>query len=401
MSGFVPLSVSVFDRDFTLDPYPYIEPLYAEEGVLGFASEGMTFCFRFEDCHELIGAHRNVAREPLASEDTDNAQAEFASQYPTRAWHFTYALADMKLKALLNRYLADLLQRISLDEAEPVFGVLREPGLHEDYLDEVRLLPMRMLLAAWGFEFDEPLLQTLYDTSVALVKSFDNYGDADLMQLGEDGMAHNRQYVTEQFNNAAPGTLLHAFARESRAAGFADDYAIASLVTFLQSTPNTISVSTAFMLRNVLRFPAAVAPLREDPGKVNDTVIMELLRRDNHVKALSRQVHVPFELRGHALAPGDSLYIFYPGVNLDPTHWDAPLLLDFSRTFTRDNQNIFGGSRYACIGSRIALKYFAEVLPGILAQLPSTARIDEDLIEVDGDWVAERVITRLPIEVPA
>jgi hypothetical protein len=73
------------------------------------------------------------------------------------------------------------------------------------------------------------------------------------------------------------------------------------------------------------------------------------------------------------------------------------LELNFQRQFTRDNHNIFGGSRYACIGSRIALKYFSEVLPGVLANLPEDARILEDKIEVDGNWVAERVITRLPI----
>lgn len=81
----------------------------------------------------------------------------------------------------------------------------------------------------------------------------------------------------------------------------------------------------------------------------------------------------------------------------DPCHWDKPLELNFHRHFTRENHNIFGGSRYACIGSRIALKYFSEVLPGIFANLSGRARIIEDEIEVDDNWVAERVITKLPI----
>jgi hypothetical protein len=33
---------------------------------------------------------------------------------------------------------------------------------------------MRMLLTAWGFSFTEQQLQRLYDTSIAMVKSFDN-----------------------------------------------------------------------------------------------------------------------------------------------------------------------------------------------------------------------------------
>ena len=85
MSQFVPLETSIFDPAFTLDPYSYIESLYTEPDVLGFSSEGMNFCFRFEDCHDLIGAHKNVAREPVVTEDSAQQAKDFAAQYPTRA----------------------------------------------------------------------------------------------------------------------------------------------------------------------------------------------------------------------------------------------------------------------------------------------------------------------------
>ena len=42
-------------------------------------------------------------------------------------------------------------------------------------------------------------------------------------------------------------------------------------------------------------------------------------------------------------------------------------------------------------------KIFSELLPGILANLSGGAGIVEDEIEVDGNWVAERVITKLSI----
>ncbi len=400
MTQFVPLDVSIFDRSFTLDPFQYLKPLYAEKDVLGFSSEGMNFCFRFEDCKDLIGAHTHVAREPATTEETEAEFREFARRYPNRAWHFQYSLTDIKTKVILNRYLADLLDKIVLEDAAPVFGVLGEPGQHNDYLDVVRLLPMRLLLSAWGFEFDAAQLEKLYDASVALVKSFDNYDNEALIAEGEEGIAYNRAYMVEQFETANPGTLLHDFVKESRESGISDDHSIATMLTFMQATPNTISVSTAFMLRNILRFRDEVRPLRETPSLIDDNVILEFLRRDNHVKALSRQIHSSFVLRGREMNPGDSLYIFYPGINLDPTHWKNPLALDFQREFTRDNHNVFGGSRYACIGSRIALKYFAAILPGVLANLPESAQVIEDELEVDGDWIAERVITKLPIFVP-
>ena len=262
------------------------------------------------------------------------------------------------------------------------------------------LLPMRMLLSAWGIEYTESELVMLYDDSVALVKSFEHFDNQTMLRNGDEAMSRTRAYVTDQFNHATAGTLLYEFCNASREAGFDDNYAIASLVTFVQSTPNTLSVSTGFMLRNILRYSDSVAPFRKDPETINDNAIMELLRRDNHVKALSRQVHEPFTLRGKNLSVGDSLFIFYPGVNMDPTHWSSPLALDFKREFTHNNHNIFGGARYSCISRKIALKYFSYVLPSRLSNLSEKSRVVSEEIEVDGGWIAERVITKLPILVP-
>jgi cytochrome P450 len=398
MSHFIPLETSIFDTEFSLDPYPFLKPLYEQQDVLGFSSEGMNFCFRFEDCHDLIAAHKNVAREPVSIDES--AAKAFAEMYPARAWHYHYALTDVKAKALLVRYLALLLDKLATDDIESTFSLFRQSGEHDEHMDAIKLLPMRMLLSAWGFEYTESDIATLYEDSVALVKSFENFDNQSMLKKGDAAMSRTREYVTEQINNATVGTLLYEFSRASREAGFDDDYAIASLVVFVQSTPNTLSVSTAFMLRNILRYPDAVAPLRENPEMINDNIIMEFLRRDNHVKALSRQVHKPFTLRGKDLEIGDSLFIFYPGVNMDPTHWDSPLTLNFQREFTRDNHNIFGGSRYACIGSRIALKYFSYVLPSMLSNLSKDARVITEEIVVDGGWIAERVITKLPILIP-
>ena len=76
MSAFVPLETSFFSREFTLDPYPWLEPLYRRKDVLGFSSEGMNFCFRHADCRDLISAHKNVSREPVDS--GDSGKADFA-----------------------------------------------------------------------------------------------------------------------------------------------------------------------------------------------------------------------------------------------------------------------------------------------------------------------------------
>ncbi len=399
MEAFVPLGTSIFDPDFTLDPYPWLEDLYPRKDVVGFSSDGMNFCFRYADCRDLISAHRNVSREP--PEDTEDSDlAKFADKYPARAWGFQYLLTDMKAKAVLNRYIVQMLEHMSLDSFRDLFRQFSAPGLHADYLQDMAYLPMKTILSAWGFAFDDALIGRHHRYSMDLVQSFDNYhADESLLVAGDAGMAQNIRYCREQFQQAQPGTLLHDFAKDIRAAGIEDDYGVGCLVSMLQSTPNTLSISTTLMLRNMLRYKGAVQTLRDDPALIGHDVIIEFLRRDNHVKSLARQVHQDFELHGHSLQRGDSIYIFYPAVNLDPAHWNDPLALNFQRQFTRDNHNIFGGSRYACIGSRIALKYFSELLPLLLEYLPATAELVEDEVEVDGGWITERVITHMPISV--
>ncbi len=280
---------------------------------------------------------------------------------------------------------------------DPAFRALSRPARHDHFLDAIATLPLQTVLKAWGFSFDDERLRALYRAGVALNKSFDNFEDEALIAEGDRGLALADGYYFEQFSDPAPGTLLSDYVREVGRKGIDPADAVAILVAVNNGLTNTLSVSTAFALRNLLRHPEAVAPLRRDPSLVDDQVVMEFLRRDNHVKSLSRQVHAPVSLRGFALRPGDAISIFYPAVNMDPGHWRDPARLDFERGFTRDNHYLFGGTRYACIGSRLALQYFRHALTCMLAAIPATARIVEDDIETDSAWLTERIITRLPI----
>jgi hypothetical protein len=56
MREFIELDTSIFDPDFTLNPYPYLEELYQRDEVIGFTSEGMRFLFKFADCRAVMYA---------------------------------------------------------------------------------------------------------------------------------------------------------------------------------------------------------------------------------------------------------------------------------------------------------------------------------------------------------
>ena len=80
---------------------------------------------------------------------------------------------------------------------------------------------------------------------------------------------------------------------------------------------------------------------------------------------------------------------FDEGFTLDPYPYLEELYL------------IFGGSVYVCIGRELGLAFLERMVEGFVEHLPEGARVVEDEIEVDGDWVAERIITRMPLELGA
>ena len=85
------------------------------------------------------------------------------------------------------------------------------------------------------------------------------------------------------------------------------------------------------------------------------------------------------------------------GINMDHNHWSNPRSMDFQRRFTGENNIIFGGSFYTCIGRKLTMAFLRNMVAGFLRHLPDAAKIIDAEMEIDGSWMAERIITRMPI----
>lgn len=400
MSVFKDLGDIYFDKEFTLDPFPFLEDIYADSRLKGFHSCGMNFLIKHKDANTLLLEHEKSGREPVMSDDLIAREMRLAEKYPQRAFLFQHGIVDVRAKAMLMKFIGQLVERIDFQSIAPVFSRLAVPGLHENYLEEIKTLPMRVLLDAWGLPYSEEVLEKLYYSGTTFVKSFDNYFDEEMIALGNEAERYVYEYSVEVVNNPPPNTLIAECILESRERGIDVKNTVGSLMTFINSVGNTLAISTAYMLRNAIRYPAVIGRLRANPDLLaRDSTVLEFLRRDNHVKSLSRQIHQPFDLNGLPVKPGEAFYLFYPGINLDPSHWSDPLRIDLDRNLDRDRHVIFGGSRYTCIGIRITLVYMKAVLAGIVSNLPANIRVLEDQLSIEDGWIAERVISCMPIEV--
>lgn len=399
MNAFKDLGNIYFDRSFTLDPFPFLEEIYADRNLKGFHSCGMNFLIKHKDANVLLLEHDKASREPVMSDDLIAREMRLAEKYPQRAFLFQHGIVDVRAKAMLMKFITQLIDRIDLQSISPVFSRLSVAGLHENYLEEIKTLPMRVLLDAWGLPYSEEVLEKLYFSGTTFVKSFDNYFDEEMIALGNEAERYIYDYSVEVVNNPPPDTLIAHYIQESRERGIDDKNTVGSVMTFINSVGNTLAISTAYMLRNAIRYPDVIAHLQKSPDLICDSTVLEYLRRDNHVKSLSRQIHKSFDLNGLLLNPGDALYLFYPGINLDPAHWQDPLRIDVNRNLDRDKHVIFGGSRYTCIGPRITLVYMKAVLAGIVVNMPDKITVLEDRLSIEDGWIAERVISCMPIQV--
>lgn len=403
MGKFVDLDISFFDPEFTLSPDLYLQDLYPRKDILGFRSEGMNFVFRFDEARAVM-YNKQCAREPVANAEIADREARMAALYPNRAKNFqlayTYGTPDLTLKKLLINYIAEVAETADFAGTDAVYRKLSSGGRLENYIEDICTLPMRIMLVTSGLSFTEDELQKLYQAGFNFIKALENFNDETPLAAADKAVAYVWRYVETALEDAPADAPIARFVARGEKQGITREKLIVNIASFLViAVSNTAGVSSAYLLRNLVRYPQARQALREQPALLyQDNVIMEFLRRDNHVKSMSRQAHESFTLGRHSIDRGESVNIFFPGVNLDPGHWQAPLEIDLNRQFSGENNIIFGGSMYMCIGKPLGIAFLKNMARGFVEHLPDSARITDAEITVDGDWVSERVITSMPID---
>lgn len=401
MREFVDLGVSIYDPDFTLNPYPYLHDLYQHEGVVGFSSDGMQFLFKFEDCRTAL-----YARQFQRGQDDPAAfkrEADYARRYSHRARHlanhFAVGKPDLKLKALAVRMINTIASTASFATVDNILAKLSRPGQLDDYIEEITTVPLRIFLETAGIPYEDDDLQRLHVSGCDFIKGFEAMDDEALIKLMDDGSEVVQSFVAQRLESVSEDAVIYPFIAEARAAGYSEDNIAISLMTGpLIDTSNTFGITSAFVLRTLISHKSAWQQLQERPELIEqENVIQEILRMDNHVKVLSRSAVDEVDLNGYQFKKGESVSLFFPGLNRDPAMWANPNQLDFSREFNSQNNLIFGGSVHTCVGVRLSNTFMKYLLAGLLENMPDEIDVMEDQVEVDGSWLAERIITRMPI----
>lgn len=390
---------SVFSDDFSLYPYPYLEPLYPQKEVLGFQSEGMKFLFRYEDCKAFL-FHSNLNQDRLMDELEFN-QLETEETHPTSSWYRQYCITNpdnIHIKATVRKLLLHMqsgenkLRWFDACESiiDPALRAFSEEGQSIEFMHHFGGIPFRIITTILGITVDESEEEQLRQAGRTFIAGWGR-NDKESLMATEKALLTLRERTSHLVQGRCP--LISDFSKRHL---LTDDHVHAILMFFLISSTDNIAISSAFMLINFLKYPDQRRELEENPALMS-SAFMEFLRLDEHIKSVPRYVHEPFTYKDYHFERGDIINLFYPGANRDPQQWASPSQLDFSRNFD-DGHIIFGGGRHACVGREIAVTIMRYTLHCFVKYIGNTAAIEQKRTEINGRGLGERALAKLYVQ---
>lgn len=204
--------------------------------------------------------------------------------------------------------------------------------------------------------------------------------------------AYFDELVAERRKAPGPDLLSALIAAEDAGDHLSHDELLdTAILLFGAGHETTVNLISGGAL-NLLRHPAELQRLRDDPGMITSAV-EELLRFGPPVQLTARTATVDVELGGEQLARGTEVVALIAAANRDPDVFPEPDRLDIGRG---DNRHVsFGGGIHHCLGAPLARIEGQEALGRLVRRFPGLA-----LAEPDVDWKPTTTIRgprRLPL----
>lgn len=126
--------------------------------------------------------------------------------------------------------------------------------------------------------------------------------------------------------------------------------------------------------------------------------IEEIVRYESPVPSGQRFATEDIDLGdGLVIKAGEAIHAIWAAANVDPTHYDNPLEVDFSRG--RAPNMVFASGTHRCLGSHLARMELRTALDEILNRIPDFAVSEPE--ELMYDNVSVRTVTKLPVSFTA
>jgi cytochrome P450 len=268
----------------------------------------------------------------------------------------------------------------------------RVQDIVDDLLDEVASAHAMNLVEDFAYPLPVVVICELLGVPVADQERFRGWGldiarglDAILLppdsDVSERSMASRRALtsyfralIAERREAPRADLLSGLIAAEERGDSLTEEELLATCILLLiaghETTVNLVANGTLALLRH----PAELRRLRENPGLIASAV-EELLRYDGPVQRTARVASEDIEIGGRTIAAGDMVLPFLGAADRDPAQFPDPDRLDLARI---DNRHLaFGWGIHFCLGAPLARVEGQIAINALVQRLPKLALATE------------------------
>jgi cytochrome P450 len=363
------------DKEFLVDPYPALAEARAVGKPFWHEPTGMFLAARHADANAVLRA-KTLGRI-------------FTPKTPETEWHdFNYLHSDSildseppkhsRLKSLVSKAfnprtitaLTPDIERITQSLLEDCAEKLERNGTFDVLTDFAEPLPVKVIAHMLGFpDTDEHLLRPW---SQSIVKMYE-------VNPTETHKAEARAAATEfadyvhglmELRKSDPGTDLISTlaAAEKDGERLSVEELIATCVLLLNAGHEASVNGFGNGIVAVLRRPAVMQPLRDDPHAVARTALEEFLRFDSPLQLFERTATTDTEINGVLVREGQKIAALLGAANRDAEVFANADSMDLTR---ETNQHIaFGAGIHFCIGAPLARLEMAISLPALIERFP-------------------------------
>jgi cytochrome P450 len=165
-------------------------------------------------------------------------------------------------------------------------------------------------------------------------------------------LAEYLRFIVDQRREQPEDDLISALVRaEAEHDALTTEEIIATITLLLFGGHETTSNLIANGMLALLQNPAELRRLRTDPDLM-PSAVEEFLRYDGPIRGFLRWVRQDAVIGNVTLRPGERAFVVVDGANRDPKVFDAPDVLDISRTPNRHVE--FGYGIHHCLGAPLA-----------------------------------------------
>ncbi|MGQ0715845.1 MAG: cytochrome P450 [Pseudonocardiales bacterium] len=386
------------------DPYPLYRELLAAGSVHRGGPDGAWYAFGYEACRRVLADRGCGCRTPAGHQPptAGRLQASMVMHDPPEharlrraiSWAFTPAeiqplrnrivtLTDRALDAMADKGGGDVIAELAYPLPAAVIGELL--GLSPEDAEQFQALAALSVAAPRTGDEASLVEQAARDADARLEACF--HGLIESRRHRPAGDVLGRLVALSDAATVANGTSQ---APGSPAALSESELLSTVMLLYIAGVLTTTSFIANGLLA-LIAHPEQIHKVRADPGRLPD-VVEEVLRWDNPVPVVARNVFESFTVGGATLQPGDRVVVVLGAGNRDPARFDDP---DRFLPGRPDNVPLsFGWGVHRCVGAHLA-RLEAEVVFGRLLQRFAIEPAELDPPRLPGLMI--RGPTRLPV----